>query len=177
MPDAGDETGENVVEERVSPAGGEVSVTPYFQFFNEIGILNQLSTALLEARLPRGLLAPHFSVLNHLVRVEDGRTPLAMARAFQIPKTTMTHQVGVLERHGLVESRPNPDDGRSKRVWLTREGRAFRERVIESFASDVGDLARVVPLPELTTVLPVLERLRRHMDEARNATDPPDRPE
>mgnify|MGYP001827498986 CR=1 FL=1 len=58
----------------------------YFRLFNEIGIMQQISNAFLEARLPEGLIAPHFTVLNHLIRVSDGRTPLEMARAFQVPK-------------------------------------------------------------------------------------------
>ncbi len=78
----------------------------YFRLFNEIGIIDQLATTFLESRLPEGLLAPHFTVLNHLVRVKDGRTPLELAMAFQVPKTTMTHQLGVLERRGLVVRGP-----------------------------------------------------------------------
>jgi hypothetical protein len=60
----------------------------YFRLFNEIGIIEQLSRARFEARLPQGVTVPHFSVLNHLIRVEDGRTPLELATAFQVPKTT-----------------------------------------------------------------------------------------
>ena len=96
-----------------------------FRFFNEIGIIEQLSRAQLEARLPDGMIAPHFAVLNHLTRVRDGQTPLALARAFQVPKTTMTHTLKGLEQHRLVEMRPNPEDGRSKRVWLTDQGRQY----------------------------------------------------
>jgi hypothetical protein len=62
----------------------------YFRLFNEIGIIEQLSRARFEARLPKGVLVPHFTVLNHLMRVEDGRTPLELARAFQVPKTTLS---------------------------------------------------------------------------------------
>ncbi|MFM7336534.1 MAG: MarR family winged helix-turn-helix transcriptional regulator, partial [Tabrizicola sp.] len=97
-----------------------------FAFFNEVGILAQLSRALFEARLPDGFNLPQFVVLNHLVRVKDGQTPLALARAFQVPKTSMTHSLAVLERHGLIEMRPNARDGRSKCVFLTEAGRAFR---------------------------------------------------
>ena len=62
----------------------------YFVFFNEIGIIEQLIRNLLEKKLPKGFLISHFSVLNHLIRVKDGQTPLVIARAFQVPKTTMT---------------------------------------------------------------------------------------
>jgi DNA-binding MarR family transcriptional regulator len=72
---------------------------------------------------------PHFTVLNHLMRVEDGRTPLELARAFQVPKTTLPLAGGAGEAR-WVEMKPNPDDGRSKRVWLTDAGRAFREEAI-----------------------------------------------
>ena len=42
----------------------------------------------------------------------------------------MTHTLAGLEKRGLVEMRPNPEDGRSKRVWLTPAGRTFRDRTI-----------------------------------------------
>lgn len=141
----------------------------YFRLFNEIGIINQLATAVLESRLPDGLLAPHFAVLNHLVRVEDGRTPLEMAKAFQVPKTTMTHQVGVLTRHGLVRLAPNPDDGRSKRVWLTDEGRALRERIVQGFGNVVGRWAEVITPEEVAELVTRLERIRKHLDQSRTA--------
>lgn len=136
----------------------------YFKVFNEIGILAQLSRTLLEARLPNGMLISHFSVLNHLIRVEDGQTPLMLARAFQVPKTTMTHTLAGLETVGLVEMRPNPEDKRSKQVWLTPAGRAFRDDAIAGLAPDIAHLATVVPEETLRTLAPELERLRYLMD-------------
>lgn len=150
----------------------------YFRLFTEIGIINQLATTLLESRLPDGLLAPHFGVLNHLVRVRDGGTPLELARAFQVPKTTMTHQIGVLERKGLVALAPNADDGRSKRVWLTDEGRAVRDRMVLAFGDAFARLSEITPAGEVADLLPRLERIRKHLDEARSkdAQHPQDPP-
>jgi DNA-binding MarR family transcriptional regulator len=103
------------------------SVMPdYFRLFNEIGIIGQLSRSLLEARLPPGFVAAQFSVLNHLVRLGDGKTPLALAQAFQVPKNSMTHSLTVLEREGLIEFRKNPQDGRSKLVCACSGYRADR---------------------------------------------------
>ena len=140
----------------------------YFRLFNEIGIIQQISTAFLEARLPDGLIAPHFTVLNHLIRVSDGRTPLEMARAFQVPKTTLTHTLAGLEERGLIEMRPNPDDGRSKRVWLTEKGRATRNQAI----ADLDDLFEMIaaefPSETVEEMLPELERLRIFIDELRD---------
>lgn len=139
----------------------------YFALFNEIGIIEQLSRAFLEARLPDGLIAPHFGVLNHLIRVSDGRTPLELARAFQVPKTTMTHTLSGLSKHGLIDMRPNPDDARSKQVWLTEAGRALRENTIARMGPDFQRVAAAFPPEKIAAVLPILQELRIFLDENR----------
>jgi DNA-binding MarR family transcriptional regulator len=139
-----------------------------FAFFNEVGILAQLSRALFEARLPPGFNLPQFTVLNHLIRVRDGQTPLALARAFQVPKTSMTHSLAVLESNGLVEMRPNARDGRSKCVFITDAGRAFRQQAIESMWPDVANIAAAYPVARLAEALPTLAGLRDVMDRMRD---------
>jgi len=141
----------------------------YFRLFNEIGIIGQLSRSLLEARLPPGFVMAQFTVLNHLVRVGDGRTPLAIAQAFQVPKNSMTHSLTVLDREGLIELRPNPQDGRSKLVFLTEAGRRFRDDVIAAFAPDIARLAAAFPSEQVARLLPDLEQLRKVLDADRDA--------
>jgi DNA-binding MarR family transcriptional regulator len=140
-------------------------------FFLEVGILSQLSRAMFDLRLPPGIAVAQFSVLNHLVRVRDGRTPLDLARAFQVPKTSMTHSLAVLERHGLIRLAPNPADGRSKCAFITAEGRTFRQAALEALAPDLRALAARFPAARLAGVLPTLTELRRIMDTLRD--DPP----
>ncbi len=138
-----------------------------FEVFNEIGIIEQLSRARLEAHLPEGLIAPHFSVLNHLIRVGDGSTPLRMARAFQVPKTSLTHTLKGLEARGLIEMRPNPEDGRSKTVWTTEPGRALREATIMKLAPEFVQLMDGFDVEALLAAKPVLRALRVLLDESR----------
>lgn len=140
----------------------------YFELFNEIGIIEQLSRTMLEARLPEGLIAPHFTVLNHLVRVGDGRSPMDMARAFQVPKTSLTHTLKVLEARGLVEVRPNPEDGRSKLVWITQAGQRLRSETITALAPDFAALADAFEPGQVAGVLPALRALRVCLDAARD---------
>jgi DNA-binding MarR family transcriptional regulator len=140
----------------------------FFAFFTEVGILSQLSRAMFEARLPPGFTLPQFTVLNHLIRVKDGRTPLELARAFQVPKTSMTHSLAVLERHGLIEMRPNARDGRSKRVWITDAGRAFRQAAIAGMFPDMAALAARFPADRLSGAMPALTELRQIMDRMRD---------
>lgn len=140
----------------------------YFSFFNEIGIIEQLTRAMFEARLPDGFLVSHFSVLNHLMRVQDGRTPLELARAFQVPKTTMTHTLSGLVKAGLIEMRPNPRDGRSKRAWLTAKGQAFRDDAIASLMPDVSKMAIDFPSDRIAGLIPQLAALREYLDTSRD---------
>ncbi|MEM7321217.1 MAG: MarR family transcriptional regulator [Pseudomonadota bacterium] len=144
--------------------------TALFQLFNEIGIIEQLSRTILESHMPDGLIAPHFSVLNHLIRVGDGSTPVAMARAFQVPKTSMTHTLSVLERRGLVDIKANPDDRRSKQVWLTDSGRVLRNDVIESLAPALGRAASDLGTEKLLSILPILTEMRIYLDTHRDGT-------
>jgi DNA-binding MarR family transcriptional regulator len=139
-----------------------------FGFFNEVGIINQLATAMFEARLPDGFLVSQFAVLNHLVRVQDGRTPLDLARAFQVPKTTMTHTLTLLERHALIRMAPNPADGRSKCVWITDAGRDFRAAAIAALAPDMQAIAAQMPMAPIAGLLPVLTDLRKLLDRLRD---------
>lgn len=141
---------------------------PFFVLFNEIGIIAQLSGALLEARLPPGFLVSHFAVLSHLIRVGDGPTPLHLARAFQVPKTTMTHTLAVLDRHGLVRLAPNPRDGRSKCVHITDAGRIFHRDAIGALTPDIARLHDRFPVDTVRAALPVLADLRATLDRMRD---------
>lgn len=143
-------------------------VPPLFAFFNEIGIIAQLSRAAFEARMPPGMNLPQFSVLNHLVRVRDGQTPMALARAFQVPKTTMSHTLAALAGRELVRMAPNPEDGRGKLVWLTGAGRDMRAQCIANVAQNMAWLAKTVDMEEVLDMLPRLARLRAVMDASRD---------
>lgn len=135
-------------------------VADLFSFFNEIGIINQLSSSLFQKRLSDGVTVAQFSVLNHLTRVQDGQTPLVLASAFQVPKTTMTHTLASLENRGLIEMKPNADDGRSKCVWLTNTGQNFREEAIVSLAEDMKRLAPQLDTDAMIKAIPMLVKVR-----------------
>ena len=142
-----------------------------FALFNDIGIIQQLVRTLLEARMPDGLIEPHFAVLNHLSRRPEGTTPQVMARAFQVPKTSLSHTLKGLEARGLVMTVPNPDDARSKIVTITPQGRALRDRVVAALATDFAVLPQAIGPERLAQAAPVLADLRAWLDAERNARD------
>ena len=137
-------------------------------FFTEVGILNQLSRALLEAEMPDGFQTIHFSVLNNLTRRGDGKLPSDLARAFQVPRSHMTDILAKLERFGFVQHRPNPNDGRSKLVHLTDSGRVFRQKTLERARLPMQELAARFDISTLSRTLPVLVELREVMDDMRS---------
>jgi DNA-binding MarR family transcriptional regulator len=139
----------------------------YFDLFNEIGIIAQLSRAVMERRMPDGLSLPHFSVLNHFVRLGDGKTPGELARAFQVPKNSMTNTLAGLERRGLIDVRPSETDARSRRIFLTDAGRDYREAAIAAIGPDIARLAATVSPAVIDELLPRLAEVRRALDENR----------
>lgn len=139
----------------------------YFTLFNEIGIISQLASARLERVLPHGLTQAQFTVLNHCVRLGDGWTPARLAAAFQITKGTMTSTLKRLVLKGFVEVRPDLDDGRSKRVFLTASGRSAREEAVQAAGTILSDIPSVIDIEDLKRTLPVLTKLRIWLDENR----------
>jgi len=138
-----------------------------FQFFTEIDIIKQLSSALLNKTLPDGLHVSHFAVISHLVRMGDGKTPLEIANVMQVTKATMTHTLNVLQKRKLIEVRANPKDGRSKQVFLTPAGQQFFGKAIGMVIAAYQPILAKCDVPQLLSTLPALQALRKILDENR----------
>ncbi|MEO0712495.1 MAG: MarR family transcriptional regulator [Pseudomonadota bacterium] len=150
------------------PAKPDASATAlYFRLFNEIGIIDQLASTRFERVLPHGLTQAQFTVLNHGVRMGDGWTPARLAAAFQVTKGTFTSTLQKLEAKGFVRVEPDPDDGRSKRVFLTQAGRAARDDALAAAGPVFAEIPSIVDPKEVDAILPVLSRLRAWLDENR----------
>lgn len=136
----------------------------YFQLFNEIGIIAQLSASRFERVLPHGMTLAQFSLLNHCVRLGDGWTPARLAAAFQVTRGTMTSTLQKLEAKGFIRIDPDPDDARSKRVFLTPAGKQARDASLKALAPELAQLPEGFPPALAAEILPALERLRIWLD-------------
>ena len=83
----------------------------------------QLQQGFSDAGYPE-VKASYGSVLIPLLE-EDGLRMGEIARRARLSKQTITTMVRLCERDGLVERRPDPDDGRATRVHLTAKARRF----------------------------------------------------
>lgn len=145
---------------------------PLFALLNEIAIIEHLARNRLERVLPDGLRASHFTVLNHLVRLGDGRSPARIARAVQVERPAMTNTLQRLEARGLIRLAPDPRDGRGKRVFLTEAGRAAREAAVAAANDAIAPITADLRVEEVEAALPLLRRLRGALDRARDAEEP-----
>jgi DNA-binding MarR family transcriptional regulator len=149
------------------PDAGDTGSADIFSFFNEIGIINQLSLVLFAKTLPCGVHPSHFAIVNHLVRTGDGKTPVRIANAMQITKATMTHSLRILEDRGFITVKPNPHDARGKIVLLTDAGRSFREAAIASAVSEFAPIFDSAQIERMSRIYEDLVELRKHLDENR----------
>lgn len=145
----------------------DTTAAEVFGFFTEIGIINQLSTAMLAKSLPDGVHPSHFSILNHLVRMGDGKPPVRIASAMQVTKNTMTHSLKVLKDRGYITVEPDPKDGRGKLVYLTDAGRVFRENAILNVSQVFGHVIGPNQQDIMRRIGGDLQEMRRHLDENR----------
>jgi DNA-binding MarR family transcriptional regulator len=114
----------------------------------------QLQTGFSEAGFPE-VRASYGSVLIPLLE-EDGLRIGEIARRARLSKQTMTTMVRLCEREGLVERRPDPDDGRATRVHLTTKARRFQpaaERVLGVLEDEIERSLGVRRLAELRRAL------------------------
>lgn len=142
-----------------------------FTLFNEIGIINQLSTARFARALSPDLNPSEFGVLNHFVRLGDQKSPSYLAKAFQMTKPSMTAILGKLQSKGYIEIVGSDADRRRKIVTITEAGRAARRRGMEAMAPLASLLIENQDLKALEKILPTLTALREFLDQERNAVD------
>lgn len=72
---------------------------------------------------------------------EDGLRMGELARRARLSKQTMTTLIRRLERDGLVERRPDPEDARASRIYLSARSRRF-EPVAQATLHDLATLVR-----------------------------------
>ncbi len=132
--------------------------------FGELFMADQLARNRISKVLPRGMQLSHFSVLNHLARLNEERTPAQLARSFHVTRGAMTNTLAKLEWAGHIHIRPDWDDARRKFVGLSPSGRAARDAAVQAVAPLISDLVRDLGADRVRAVLPVLRALRTRLE-------------
>ena len=143
-----------------------------FKVLNWIGIVAQLSGTLANQRLaPLGLTLTQFVFLNHMsFRGQDGLTVTEIARALQTPQPGVTKTSRKLLERGLLNAVPNPQDGRSKILHLTDDGRRLRDEAVAELATMAAPAFQEIPSERLAVLIDDLDRLKLWFDDHRQET-------
>ena len=132
--------------------------------FSEILTNDQLIRNRLSRVLPKGMEVSHFSVLNHLARLNDERSPAQLAKSFHVTRGAMTNTLSKLELAGYVHIRPDWDDARRKMIAISPAGRKAREAAINAITPMISDVVAELGEDKVRATLPVMRELRGRLE-------------
>lgn len=87
----------------------------------------------------QGISLPRVRLLGFILEKGETRS-VDVAEAFSYAPRTVTEALDGLEKAGLIERRPSPEDRRSKLIALTEHGRealALAQPTVQGFVKDV----------------------------------------
>ena len=112
---------------------------------------------------PLGLSPRAWGVLSTLV--ESGPlTQIELATATATDRTAMVYLLDELERQGLVERMPNPDDRRSYLIHLTAQGKQTQRKAGAELAKQAETLLEPLDAAERRQLVDLLTRIADHWD-------------
>jgi DNA-binding MarR family transcriptional regulator len=131
-----------------------------------LGSVSLLVRRVRQVPVEGGLTAPERQALSRL----DHGGPASsseLARQAQITAQAMGATLGALQARGLVERRPDPEDGRRVILTVTDAGlqelRNKRNARTELLAGVLADTFTAAELDRLAALAPLLERLARNI--------------
>ena len=133
--------------------------------FSELLMADQLLRNRLTRVLPNKMEISHFSVLNHLARVQEERTPAQLARSFHVTRGAMTNTLTKLEIAGYVHIRPDWDDARRKMVAISPAGRQARDAAVNAITPMISNVVGELGEEQVRATLPILRALRRQLSQ------------
>ena len=133
--------------------------------FGELFMADQLARNRISRVLPKGMELSHFSVLNHLARINDERTPAQLAKAFHVTRGAMTNTLAKLEWAGHVHIRPDWEDARQKFVAISPSGRSARESALAAVVPLSAEVVQAIGAERVRALLPVLRELRIKLED------------
>lgn len=133
--------------------------------FGELFIADQLARNRISKVLPKGMELSHFSVLNHLARINDERTPAQLAKAFHVTRGAMTNTLTRLEWAGHIHIRPDWEDARQKFVAISPSGRAARDSAVATVVPLIAEVVQALGPDRVRSLLSVLRELRIRLED------------
>lgn len=118
----------------------------------------------LEHRLALLGLTPQQFGLLVLVERNPGTRQSRLAQARGLDKSTLVPMIDRLERDGILERRPAPDDRRSKTIWITERGTERLRAAIPEVQRHNADVANALTESELHELVRLLEKVTHSLE-------------
>ena len=128
--------------------------------FSEITTIDQLIRAQVTKILPNGMAISHISVLNHLSSVKYEKTPMQLAKSFNVTKGAMTNTLSKLEASGYINIRPDWNDARKKQVKISKAGAEAQREAIKSITPILDKVISKLGKEKADLALPIIRELR-----------------
>lgn len=124
-----------------------------------------------------GLSTAQWGILRSLSRMEDGgeASPRMheLGRALLVQPPSLSATLDRMERAGWLRRLADRDDQRTRRIQLTRAGRALIARVLVGYGAWQRGLVSVLNEREQRSLAEFLERLASHWEGPAGSHEPP----
>jgi DNA-binding MarR family transcriptional regulator len=143
-----------------------------FPLDNSPGFLIYKTAAMMKAELSRAFHAAGFAVtpeqwavLNRLWESE-GESQTVLAERTSKDRHNITRILDLLEKNGLIRRELDPEDRRSRRVFLTDEGKALKKKLIPIVKKHLGRALSGLAPEDVDRLTTIHEHIIRNLGES-----------
>jgi DNA-binding MarR family transcriptional regulator len=113
--------------------------------------------------------AQQWAVLNRLWE-EDGLHQNELAERTTKNRHNMSRMLTVLEKQGLLKRRPDPEDARLQRIYLTKKGVMLQDVLVPIVDKVMENIFKGLKKPELENLKQTMDQLSKNLDSFDNSS-------
>ena len=110
-----------------------------------------------------GLSEPQARILANLLRQEEGLTQTQLAGELEMEKAPLGRLLDRMDEAGYIERRPDPNDRRARRVFLSTSGAASIPSLLSVTRQVFADAFVGVPEEKIDVMLDVLGAIKANL--------------
>lgn len=134
--------------------------SPRVRFGQRFSVLARGWQHLIGTRLAEhGLTNATWIPLLHLGDGAEGSTQTELAARICLDTSSLVRLLDILSRQGLIERRPDPSDGRTRRIFLTPSGRDKIAHISDVLVSTETEALAALSDDEIETILKCLNKI------------------
>jgi DNA-binding MarR family transcriptional regulator len=107
-----------------------------------------------------------FNLLMMLMKCSEGQaTPAGLAEKTGVTRATISGLLDGLQKDGLIERHPDPEDRRLIRVYLTSAGQSFLDKIRPAYSRWFTSIVEPLNEQERQQLVFLLEKIRTRLSE------------